>query len=132
MFPEMLIRCRALAMAGLKTGNMFNCPFVSKEEMTAELRRLNQVPGPKGFRIPPLRRNGGSAPVYIFRPKMPEKDLQGSPAVCTRQTLYGKLSAALPAGIFTGKADGHGLKLAVLVPAREWNRPQKERMNLRS
>ena len=43
MSNEMLIRCCAPTMASLKTGNMFNCPFAGKEEMIAELRRLNQV-----------------------------------------------------------------------------------------
>ena len=32
MSNEMLIRCCAPTMASLKTGNMFNCPFNSKEE----------------------------------------------------------------------------------------------------
>ena len=41
MSNEMLIRCCAPTMASLKTGNMFNCPFDSREEMTAELRRLD-------------------------------------------------------------------------------------------
>ena len=63
-------------MAGLKTGNMFNCPFGSKEEMTAELRQLNRILGSKGLRILPLRWSGGRALVYLFRPKMLEKDLQ--------------------------------------------------------
>ena len=51
MSNEMLIRCCAPTMASLKTGNMFNCPFDSREEMTAELRRLNQILGPKGLRM---------------------------------------------------------------------------------
>jgi hypothetical protein len=76
MSNEMLIRCCAPTMASLKTGNMFNCPFDSKEEMTVELRRLNQVLGPKGLRIIPLRWNDGRALVYLYRLKMLEKDLQ--------------------------------------------------------
>ena len=76
MSHEMLIRCCAPTMASLKTGNMFNCPFDSKKEMTAELRRLNQILGPKGLRVIPLRWNDGRALVYLYRPKMLEKDLQ--------------------------------------------------------
>ena len=76
MSNEMLIRCCAPTMASLKTGNMFNCPFDSREEMTAELRRLNQILGPKGLRVLPLRWNDGRALVYLYRPKKLEKDLQ--------------------------------------------------------
>ena len=76
MSNEMLIRCCAPTMASLKTGNMFNCPFNSKEEMTSELRRLNRILGPKGLRVLPLRWSDGHALVYLYRPKMLEKDLQ--------------------------------------------------------
>ena len=42
MSNEMLNRCCAPTMASLKSGNMFNCPIGSREEMIAELRQLNQ------------------------------------------------------------------------------------------
>ncbi len=76
MSNEMLIRFCAPTMASLKTGNMFNCPFGSKEEMTSELRRLNRSLGQKGLRVVPLRWNDGHALVYLYRPKMLEKDLR--------------------------------------------------------
>lgn len=76
MSNEMLIRCCAPTMASLKTGNMFNCPFSSREEMTAELRKLNKALGRKGLRAIPLRWSGGKALVYLYRPKMLEKDLR--------------------------------------------------------
>ena len=83
MSNEMLIRCCAPTMANLKTGNMFNCPFGSREEMTAELRKLNRILGHKGLRILPLRWSDGRALVYLYRPKMLERDL--------RDPLTGKL-----------------------------------------
>lgn len=76
MSNEMLIRCCAPTMARLKTGNMFNCPFASREEMTGELRKLNRVLSRKGLRIIPLRWCEGRALVYLYRPKMLEQDLQ--------------------------------------------------------
>ncbi len=76
MSNEMLIRCCAPTMACLKTGNMFNCPFSSKEEMTADLRKLNQILSGKGLRIIPLRWSARRALLYLYRPKMLEKDLQ--------------------------------------------------------
>lgn len=76
MSNEMLIRCCAPTMASLKTGNMFNCPFSSREELTAELRKLNKALGRKGLRAIPLRWSSGKALVYLYRPKMLEKDLR--------------------------------------------------------
>ena len=81
MSTEMLIRCCAPTMASLKTGNMFNCPFSSKEEMTSELRKLNQVLRPKGVRVLPLRWGDGRALVYFYRPKMLEQDLRNDLAL---------------------------------------------------
>ena len=76
MSNEMLIRCCAPTMESLKTGNMFSCPFGSLEEMTAELRRLNQALGHKGLRVLPLRWSDGRALVYLYRPKMLARDLE--------------------------------------------------------
>ena len=76
MSNEMLIRCCAPTMACLKTGNMFNCPFADRNEMTADLRKLNQMLSRKGLRIIPLRWNDGRALLYLYRPRMLEKDLQ--------------------------------------------------------
>ena len=76
MSEEMLIRCCAPTMARLKTGNMFSCAFDSRELLIGELRRLNQRLRPKGLRILPLRWRDGKALLYLYRPKMLEKDLQ--------------------------------------------------------
>ena len=61
MSTETLIRCCAPTMACLKTGNMFSCVFDSREQMTAELRRLNLQWRKKGLRILPLRWRDGKA-----------------------------------------------------------------------
>ncbi len=102
MSNEMLIRYCAPTMANLKTGNMFSCPFGSREEMAAELRHLNRILGHKGLRALPLRWSGGCALVYLYRPKMLEKDLRndlaakllaecgytcGSPGSCIAQLI---------------------------------------------
>ena len=83
MSDETLIRSCAPTMASLKTGNMFNCAFESREQMTDELRRLNQSLGHKGLRILPLRWRDGKALLYLYRPRMLERDL--------RDPLAGKL-----------------------------------------
>ena len=76
MSIETLIRCCAPTMACLKTGNMFNCTFGSRSQMTGELRRLNQRLGRKGLRILPLRWRDGKALLYLYRPGMLERDLR--------------------------------------------------------
>ena len=76
MSNEMLIRCCAPTMACLKTGNMFNCVFNRLEQMTEELRQLNQRLRRKGLRILPLRWRDGKALLYLYRPRMLEQDLR--------------------------------------------------------
>ncbi len=76
MSNETLIRCCAPTMACLKTGNMFNCVFDSQKQMTEELRLLNQRLRKKGLRILPLRWRDGKALLYLYRPKLLERDLR--------------------------------------------------------
>ncbi len=76
MSNETLIRSCAPTMASLKTGNMFNCAFESREQMIAELRQLNHRLQPKGLRILPLRWREGRALLYLYRPKLLQRDLR--------------------------------------------------------
>ena len=76
MSNETLIRNCAPTMACLKTGNMFNCAFDGYEQMITELRQLNQRLRHKGLRILPLRWRDGKALLYLYRPKMLERDLR--------------------------------------------------------
>ncbi len=76
MSNETLVRCCAPTMACLKTGNMFSSAFDSREQMTEELRYLNQRLGKKGLRILPLRWRDGKALLYLYRPKLLERDLR--------------------------------------------------------
>ena len=76
MSNETLIRCCAPTMACLKTGNMFTCAFDSRKQMTKELRQLNQRLSHKGLRILPLRWRDGKALLYLYRPKLLERDLR--------------------------------------------------------
>ena len=76
MSNETLIRCCAPTMACLKTGNMFSCAFDSQKQMTEELRHLNQRLRHKGLRLLPLRWRDGKALLYLYRPKLLERDLR--------------------------------------------------------
>lgn len=67
MSDELLIRHCAPTLAGLKTANMFNCEYESKEEMRKDLRDLNKRLSRKGVIAVPLKFSGKSALVYIVR-----------------------------------------------------------------
>lgn len=55
MSDELVVSQCAPTLAGLKTANMFSAEYESREEVTAELRRLNAVLVPRGLRIVPMR-----------------------------------------------------------------------------
>ena len=76
MSDETLIRCCAPTLAAIKTGSLLNCPFDSREEMTARLREINRSLIPKGVCALPLRYEGGKALVYLYRPSMLTEDLR--------------------------------------------------------
>ena len=75
MSEEMLIRHCAPTLAGIKTGNMFSCPYRSREEIHDEVRRLNRVLAPKGVRVLPLRYFKQRALIYLYRPSSLSRDL---------------------------------------------------------
>ena len=75
MAEEFVIDCGAPTLAGLKTGNLFTCPYEDKKVITAELRALNKVLVPKGLRIIPLRYSEERVLLYLYRIKDLKKDL---------------------------------------------------------
>jgi hypothetical protein len=75
MNDRILIRCCAPTLAAIKTGSIFNCTFINREEMTASLRAINNCLLYKGVCAIPLRYQNGKALIYLYRPAMLEKDL---------------------------------------------------------
>lgn len=51
MSDEMIIRHCSPTLAGLKTGNIFSCPYSNKKELFCAVRSLNQrlVPSLEGI-----------------------------------------------------------------------------------
>ncbi len=78
MSEELLVRNCAPTLAGLKTGNLFSCPYTCREELLDSLRQLNRRLGPKGIRAIPLRFSEKKALIYLYRPAKLEKDLSCS------------------------------------------------------
>ena len=56
MLEKKLIKNAAPTLAGLKTGNLFTCPYCSKAQACSMLRALNTDFTKKGLRLTPLRR----------------------------------------------------------------------------
>lgn len=80
MSDDFIVRNCAPTLAGIKTGNLFNCPFESKEALLDSVRRMNKRLGPKGLRVVPLRFSDKKALIYLYRPKKLRKDLSDTAA----------------------------------------------------
>lgn len=75
MSDEMLVQYGSPTLAGIKTGNLFTCPYTDRKQTMRELRRLNRRLGPKGLRVLPLRYSAERVLIYLYRPARLEKDL---------------------------------------------------------
>ena len=53
MSEEQVVRNCAPTLAGLKTGNLFACPYENREDLLDFLRSLNRRLGKKGVRAMP-------------------------------------------------------------------------------
>ena len=76
MSDELVVRCCAPTLAGLKTGSMFCCPYESESQLERELRQLDLRLRPCGLRALALRRRNGKALLYVFRPACLKRDLR--------------------------------------------------------
>ena len=76
MSDEIIVQQCSPTLAGLKTGNMFTCPFENEMEMTINIRKWNDLQVKKGLRVLPLRFHDGNALIYVFRPSSLTKDLK--------------------------------------------------------
>ena len=75
MSDEQIIQHGAPTLAGLKTGNIFNCSYDDKDLLMKEIRRTNKQLRKKGLCIIPLRFSEHRALIYIYRPSSLSKDL---------------------------------------------------------
>ena len=80
MSEELFVQCCAPTLAGLKTGSMFSAAFERKEDLTKEIRCLNQQLSPRGLCVLPLRYRNGKALIYVYRPKSLKRDMENGEA----------------------------------------------------
>ena len=72
---ELLIFHCSPTMAGLKTGNLFNCPVKNNRTFLENIREMNRCLLPWGVRIVPLKNMRKSVLVYMYRPDRLREDL---------------------------------------------------------
>lgn len=80
MSDDFIIRNCAPTLAGIKTGNLFTCPFDSKKNLIDAIRRANSRLRQKGLRLLPLRFSQNKALIYLYRPNMLRDDLSDATA----------------------------------------------------
>jgi hypothetical protein len=81
MSDEVFVQYGSPTLAGIKTGNLFTCPYTDRQETMREIRRLNKSLVPKGLRVLPLRYSEERVLLYLYRPARLEKDLSNREAV---------------------------------------------------
>lgn len=75
MTDDYVVRNCAPTLAGIKTGNMFTCPYESKDDLFQRVRCLNRRLSTKGLCVLPLRLSEQKALIYIYRPSCLSRDL---------------------------------------------------------
>lgn len=81
MLEDYLVQYCAPTLAGIKTANLFNCPYGERESFMASVRCMNHRIRHKGVRIVPLRFSEKRALIYIYRPGKLAEDLGQQEAV---------------------------------------------------
>ena len=86
---ETVVRQCAPTLAGIKTGSLFPCPYQSRQQLLADIRRMNRVLVPRGLCLLPMRMGQGRALLYLYRPQALCRDL-GDDLACRllRQAGY--------------------------------------------
>ena len=87
MSEEILIRQGAPTLAGIKTGSLFPCPCEDREDLLADIRRLNRLLVPKGLCLLPIRFLEGQALLYLYRPAELRRDLKDAQAAALLEPI---------------------------------------------
>lgn len=73
---EKIIEHCAPALAGLKTANMFNYRFASRELLEKELQEKNEILNKKGVYAEVLKWTSSRALIYVYRKERLKRDLK--------------------------------------------------------
>lgn len=75
-----LIESCSPTLAGIKTANLVNVKYESREQALADIREMNRVFKKKGIRVVPLKFGRERTLLYIYRPAYLERDMQDQTA----------------------------------------------------
>ena len=81
MSEDFIIEQCAPTLAGIKTGNLFTCPYDTKEEVQSRVRELNRLLVPKGLCLLPMRYSAKRVLLYLYSPSRLKRDLSDERAV---------------------------------------------------
>ena len=87
MPEDLIVQQCSPTLAGLKTGNLFSCPFRTEAELRADIADLNRRLAPKGVRVCILRLQK-RALLYFYRPSSLRRDF-GTAEVAALLKEYG-------------------------------------------
>lgn len=92
MSEDLVIKYCAPTLAGIKTGNLFNCGFKSLNELENIIKQLGNKLEPKGVKIVPLRYSKNRVLIYTYRPSRLEKDLSNEKAISILEEIGYKIN----------------------------------------
>ncbi len=75
MSEELFVKYCSPTLAGIKTGSLFSAKYSSEEELDRFIRDINERLIKKGLRVVPLKKDGGIALIYAYRPSKLRFDL---------------------------------------------------------
>ena len=75
MSEEYLVQHCAPTLAGIKTGNLFSCPYRDEDTLDEAIRALNERLRAKGLRLLVLCCRDRRALLYLYRPTRLQRDL---------------------------------------------------------
>ena len=81
MLDHFLIEHCAPTLAGVKTANLFTCPFSNQTAFQVLLEERSRTPNLRGVSLEVLQFKGRRALVYVYRPRALMHDLTNSEAV---------------------------------------------------
>lgn len=78
MSENLLIAHCSPTLAGLKTGNLFNCAYPCRKQLMRAIRRWNRMLNPKGVFIHLMRAENGRALIYVYRKEKLSRELHNA------------------------------------------------------
>lgn len=87
MSEDLIVKHCSPTLAGLKTANLFSCPYSQRQDIERYAQDFNRRFGHKGVKMLPLEFGKERALIYVFRPTELQKDLSDTQAITILKSL---------------------------------------------